>query len=198
MILLLTGITGYEADHNVGWLLTPRSGDSIDTILSSGKPFACDNDCFNAWNEHKFLRMVARVQNQPGLLWVTVPDVVADHQATLARFHEWQPKLNVPFAFVIQNGCTPDTVPWDHIAAVFIGGDTPFKLGATARTIASEAKRRAKWLHMGRVNSLDRMRYAASIGCDSVDGTQWVRFRNTYRELALLGLSRPLEVKWTR
>jgi hypothetical protein len=33
---------------------------------------------------------------------------------------------------------------------------------------------------MGRVNSLRRLGYAASIGCDSIDGTQWVRFRNTY------------------
>jgi hypothetical protein len=33
---------------------------------------------------------------------------------------------------------------------------------------------------MGRVNSLRRLAYAASIGCQSVDGTQWVRFRDTY------------------
>ena len=33
---------------------------------------------------------------------------------------------------------------------------------------------------MGRVNSLRRLAYAASIGCDSVDGTQWVRFRDKY------------------
>jgi hypothetical protein len=33
---------------------------------------------------------------------------------------------------------------------------------------------------MGRVNSLRRLTYAASIGCDSIDGTQWVRFRDTY------------------
>jgi hypothetical protein len=33
---------------------------------------------------------------------------------------------------------------------------------------------------MGRVNSLRRLAYAASIGCDSIDVTQWVRFRDTY------------------
>ena len=33
---------------------------------------------------------------------------------------------------------------------------------------------------MGRVNSLRRLAYAASIGCDSIDGTQWVRYRDTY------------------
>ncbi len=37
--------------------------------------------------------------------------------------------------------------------------------------LAQEAKRLGKWLHMGRVNSLARIHYAESIGCDSVDGT---------------------------
>ena len=39
---------------------------------------------------------------------------------------------------------------------------------------------RGKWVHMGRVNSTRRIRYAASIGCDSVDGTKWVRWRDRY------------------
>ena len=35
----------------------------------------------------------------------------------------------------------------------------------------TEAKRRGKHVHMGRVNSKTRYRYAEAIGCDSVDGT---------------------------
>ena len=38
---------------------------------------------------------------------------------------------------------------------------------------------------MGRVNSLRRIAYAASIGCDSIDGTQWVRFRDTHLKTGL-------------
>jgi hypothetical protein len=38
----------------------------------------------------------------------------------------------------------------------------------------------ARMMAPPRVNSLRRLAYAASIGCDSIDGTQWVRFRDTY------------------
>lgn len=46
-----------------------------------------------------------------------------------------------------------------------------WKLSETARALSREAKARGKWLHMGRVNSLKRLRIAMSFGCDSVDGT---------------------------
>jgi hypothetical protein len=71
-------------------------------------------------------------------------------------------------AYVAQNGCR--SIP-AGAAAVFLGGDTAWKLGPEARSVARTAKRLGLWLHMGRVNSLRRLRYAASIGCDSVDGT---------------------------
>jgi len=46
---------------------------------------------------------------------------------------------------------------------------------AAARELVREAKRRGKWVHMGRVNSLKRLQYATSIGCDSADGTYLVK-----------------------
>lgn len=33
---------------------------------------------------------------------------------------------------------------------------------------------------MGRVNTPRRVAYDREIGCDSIDGTKWVRFRNIY------------------
>ena len=62
-------------------------------------------------------------------------------------------------------------MPWDDFDALFIGGTTDWKLGDGAAQLVREAKRRGKWVHMGRVNSLRRMIYAESIGCDSADGT---------------------------
>jgi hypothetical protein len=53
-------------------------------------------------------------------------------------------------------------------------------LGPEVEQVVAEARQRGIWVHMGRVNSLRRLAYAASIGCDSIDGTQWVRFRDTY------------------
>jgi hypothetical protein len=52
---------------------------------------------------------------------------------------------------------------------------TEWKLGAWAALLTTLAKARGKYVHMGRVNSLKRYRYAVSIGCDSVDGTFLVR-----------------------
>ena len=54
---------------------------------------------------------------------------------------------------------------------LFLGGSTDWKLGPAARALTAEAKRRGKRVHMGRVNSLKRLRYADAIGCDSADGT---------------------------
>lgn len=51
------------------------------------------------------------------------------------------------------------------------GGSTAWKLGPEARAIAVEARQRGVVVHMGRVNSRARMRYAANIGCVSCDGT---------------------------
>jgi len=48
---------------------------------------------------------------------------------------------------------------------------TEWKLGEVARHLIAEAKHHGKEVHMGRVNSKMRFDYAASIGCDSVDGT---------------------------
>jgi hypothetical protein len=71
-------------------------------------------------------------------------------------------------------------VPWDRISALFLGGSTHFKLGPDGARAAREAKRRGLWLHMGRVNTANRARYAATIGCDSFDGSKFSRWRTTW------------------
>lgn len=123
--------------------------------------------------------MLARITGLDGCKFVTVPDVVGDAQATRALFDDWEPELrelNLPVAYVGQDGQAGVPVPWNQIDAFFIGGSTEWKLGPDAAALTQEAKRRAKWVHMGRVNSRKRIRYARSIGCDSVDGTSFSMF----------------------
>jgi hypothetical protein len=69
-----------------------------------------------------------------------------------------------------------------------IGGSTSWKLGPAAASLAAQARRLGKWVHMGRVNSLKRLRYAASIGCDSADGT-YLAFGPERNLSRLLGLA---------
>ncbi len=91
----------------------------------------------------------------------------------------------------------PDAAPWDDFDALFVGGSTEWKLSGSARELVREARARGKSTHMGRVNSLRRLRYAESIGCDSADGTYLifgpdVNLPRLLGWLGVLGTQRPL------
>lgn len=79
--------------------------------------------------------------------------------------------LGLPAALVAQDGILDTPVEWELFDALFIGGSDQMKLGPEGAEIARQAKAAGKWVHMGRVNSKKRLAYAASIGCDSADGT---------------------------
>ena len=100
--------------------------------------------------------------------------VVGDAAATLERSLPWLPRIRelaYPAALAAQDDLTPDNTPWEEFDCLFIGGTTAWKLGPEARTLVRAAKDRGKRVHMGRVNSEKRYRYAHGIGCDSADGT---------------------------
>lgn len=115
------------------------------------------------------------------LLFATAPDVPFDWAGTLAKSLPMLPKiraLGAPAALVTQNGATPANIPWDLCDAIFLGGgvgpDTAgkeWKITQVARDITREANRRGKFVHMGRVNSAERMKVAQDFGCGSADGT---------------------------
>jgi EAL domain-containing protein (putative c-di-GMP-specific phosphodiesterase class I) len=86
---------------------------------------------------------------------------------------------------VAQDGLEDHPVPWGLIDALFIGGTTEFKMGPVAAAAAQQARLLGKWVHMGRVNTRRRIRYAKSLGCDSMDGTSFSRFRRTTLPWAL-------------
>jgi hypothetical protein len=114
--------------------------------------------------------------------------VYGDARRTAEEFEIWAAAVErrgLPVGLVAQDGLEEMTDwlarTWHRLDALFIGGSTEWKLGPAAAALASEAKRRGKWVHMGRVNTKRRVRYAASLGCiDSIDGTKWVRWRHRY------------------
>jgi hypothetical protein len=174
-------VSRYNADvvevarlYSVGVLHTPRHF-SADV---GGLDEAADNGCFGTFDERRFRRYLKRLAGRP-VRFITAPDVVGNHAATLAFWPLWLPVIRshgLPAAFVVQDGATVEAIPWDECDAVFVGGTTAFKMGSVARSIIAEAKRRDKWVHMGRVNSRRRIQYASDVGCDSVDGSGFVRF----------------------
>lgn len=138
--------------------------------------FAADNGCFvqsEKYSDEGYLAWLDKL-DRGSCLFAAAPDVVGDAEKTRDRSYPILPKireLGFKAAFVVQDGETPDQIRWDELDAIFIGGSTGWKLGPIVPGIVSEAKKRGKWVHMGRVNSFKRMRLAAAIGCDSVDGT---------------------------
>jgi hypothetical protein len=164
---------------NVGRLLGPR--DRKPAV--EGIPWAADNDAFNGFDERRFRSMLAALEGVEGCLFVSAPDVVGDYRSTRDLYVEWAPIITghgLPVAYVLQDGEDGSTVPED-CAAVFIGGTTGYKMGDRAASAAHAAKADGKWLHMGRVNTMPRIRYAHSLGVDSIDGTKWSKYLDTWR-----------------
>lgn len=170
-----TTLASYRTE-NLGVLCSPRRvyGAEMD-----GWPWAADNDAFSKWDEGRYIDMLDRIEGRKGCLFVTAPDVVGDAYGTQVLFDKWFPRLEgrFPVAYVGQDGL--EFVLWEAIDAFFVGGTTEWKMSAQAAKFVREAKDRGKWVHMGRVNSYERGRYARWIGCDSIDGTQFSWFRDT-------------------
>jgi hypothetical protein len=185
--MLLLATTGHPdiaerfAHPNLGRLLQPRHTSSAEATARAGLAWAADNDCFQGLHEQRFLKMLDRISDLPGCLFVSCPDVVGDHAATLELWPEWSAMIAAagqPAAFVLQDGAVWEELPSE--VPLFIGGTTEFKLGDECAALVRRAKSERRWVHMGRVNSAKRMAYAASIGVDSIDGTGWVRFKDAH------------------
>lgn len=171
-----TTLASYKCD-NLGVLASPRRLYSEE--LLKGWTWAADNDAYSKWDEAKYRYLIRTCRGRNGLLFVTAPDVVGDSKATMQRFAEWRDELgDLPVALVAQDGLNDP--PWDEFQALFIGGTTEWKLGPAAARLAREARERDKWLHMGRVNTYRRLRYAQTLGCNSIDGTQFSWFRDKW------------------
>jgi hypothetical protein len=194
VLLLMTAAhpTVMEWRHpHLGRLAVPVDCEHMAETAAAGVPWAGDNGAFGGFDASAFERMLGKVAGVARCLFVAAPDVVeqteggpvGDAAATLERFDEWEPRIRdagLPVALVAQDGLAPADVPWRRVDALFVGGSDAFKLGPGAEAVVVEARRRGRWAHMGRVNSARRVRYAAAIGCQSFDGSQFSVFRSTW------------------
>lgn len=185
MINLLSGGAFTEAVKKgydtcfFGLLTSPSSANSPQHAIDRGLPWACDNDCFLKYDPMAIHNMLKKYKGMLGCRFINAPDVVGNHKATLKRFGVWERMIHnmgFPVAFTLQNGCTKDEVPWNRCEAIFIGGDTRFKYTKQVREIVVEASKRKIWVHNGRVNTPERIKYSRVIGCTSFDGTGYSIF----------------------
>jgi len=125
------------------------------------------------WKEERWLSWLSSNHPRPGCLFATVPDALGDHEGTLIRWRKYRQTvadLRYPVAFVAQNGAMPNNVPWDEVDCLSIARDDWFQPAGSTFALARHARSLGKWVHVGRVNSLKRMRLWRD-DADSSDGT---------------------------
>jgi hypothetical protein len=182
---------------NLGLLAQPGNSVLRDVDAGHYEMFAADNGFYGlgnvdraAWEAaaDRWLRWLVDevVPRRDRCLYATAPDVlrwievdgaripVGDAAATLERSAPYLDvirRLGLPAALVGQDGLEDLDVPWSDMDVLFLGGSTAWKIGEAAADLSREAKARGKWVHMGRVNSWERLTRARLSGCDSADGT---------------------------
>lgn len=161
-------------DYDFWQLRTPLTAKKLGARL----PYALDNGCFSRFQEGIWNRLVDEAHERRPI-FVTAPDIVGDAQRTVELFHIYKRNLfELPIALVLQDHIQHVTIPWDEIDAVFVGGSDSFKTCQYAMNACRVAKMLGKWVHVGRVNSPQRVYYWHGIA-DSIDGSGLSRFEET-------------------
>jgi hypothetical protein len=180
-IIYLSGVVRSELvglRSDLGVMLTPMMGNLPD--LSAG-PWAADNARFaqpDRFTMEGFLAWLeVRVHAAATCLFATAPEVLADPRATWELSRDALPLIRARgfrAALVAQDGMRPGDVDPDSFDVLFLGGrpaEVEWKLSHHARDLTLWARAHGKAVHMGRVNSLKRLRIATRWGCASADGT---------------------------
>jgi len=128
----------------------------------------------------RWLRDLWRIRDWPEIdppAFVVVPDQVAAGDASLAFSREWRDHVRetlpgVPAYLVVQDGMAPDVVRGalqaGEFDGLFVGGTLEWKLETGAEWVAL-AHDCGRPCHVGRVGTVDRVRWAREIGADSID-----------------------------
>lgn len=175
-----------EMDCEVGQLLTPLTRY---TLRDPDRPWAIDNGFFSpSASIDAWLSLLLReAHHQKKCLFITLPDVVGSARRTLEVFEYWRRREEVRGwnrALVCQDGQEHLPIPWDDIAAVFIGGSTNWKCGPNAAHIIKAAQALGKHTHVGRVNDPGRWKHFEELGVDTIDGTGLARYSHMRRAIS--------------
>lgn len=185
----------------IGFIQTPEQGNKLPADVVWCMDNGCFSPTRAKkgipWDEQKWWKCVLKHSpHADRCVFATAPDVlywindgpVGDAEATLVKARPWFPRireLGYPAALVAQDGLVVDDVPWDEFDVLFIGGSDDYKIGAKrlrmdgtpkgyvpCEEVVAEARRRDVWVHLGRVNSRMRYRFAKHyLKVQSVDGT---------------------------
>lgn len=172
-----------ELGSPVGQLLTPLTRYRL---RDPERPWAIDNGGFKGLDIPAFEALLARESHHKDkCLFVAAPDIVGSAQRTLELFERYLPMLEGwPVALVCQDGQEHLPIPWDDIAAVFIGGSTLWKCSPHVEQIILTAQLLGKHVHAGRVNGPQRWLWFERLGVNTGDGTGISRYSHMRRSIA--------------
>jgi hypothetical protein len=135
-----------------------------------GVRYGHDNGCFKEFKRAIWERQLTEARNDTPV-FVCLPDIVGDAARTLELFeHFMEVTTGLPRALVLQDGIERIHIPWNDLAAVFIGGSDRFKSAPETMAAAKTAKWLGKWVHVGRVNTAARVNNWIGLA-DSCDGS---------------------------
>lgn len=164
---------------DLGVMLQPGMGNAIPFEWIT---WAADNGCYAQgyrFDPGAWLEWLASVRKgRATCLFATVPDVVGDWGSSWPRSHpylETVRQLGYKVALVAQDGMPLRALNMGGFDCLFIGGTDDWKLSEDAYALAEKARSQGRWVHMGRVNSLKRLRAMHVANVDSADGT-FVKF----------------------
>lgn len=161
--------------------------------VPTGFAYALDNGAWSAhqkgepFDERKFVQGLDLFAD--GADWVVLPDIVAGGKASLDLSLKWLRPVRDVCARVliaVQDGMTVDDLR-DLVSpdvGVFVGGSTEWKL-ATLDGWGALAKACNAWCHVGRVNTVRRIRRCIDAGATSFDGTSPTIYASTTKMLSL-------------
>lgn len=167
----------------VGQLLTPLTRYNL---RDPSRPFAIDNGGFKDLDIDGLFSLMKREEDhRENCLFVSAPDVVCSARRTSELFHHFKDRFEGwKLAYVCQDGQEDLPMPWDEIAAIFIGGSTSWKCSQYAVHLIQAGKALGKWVHVGRVNSPERWKHFEALGVHSGDGTGLARYTHMRKAIA--------------
>lgn len=173
-----------------GQLLTP-----LTRYKRWAEVFAIDNGGYTNFDPEAFQALLEREKDHAKkCLYVSMPDVPGSARRTIEIFTSrnfYWVRRDWPLAYVCQDGSEDHVIPWDAIAAVFIGGTTEWKMSKHVAEILKTATILGKHKHVGRINSKRRWNHFEKLGADTCDGSGVSRFHDRLLE-TIAGDDHPL------
>lgn len=137
------------------------------------------------WTPEKWQMLVA--QHGAIARWTVAPDIVCGGKDSLARSVSWLPWIlerTERALIAVQDGMTVADLRSlvGPRVGIFVGGSTDWK-EATIGMWGKLCSESEAWCHVGRVNSIRRIRICAASGVHSIDGTSATRYAITLPKL---------------